>query len=162
MRILAGYFYLLCYLFVWFWLSFCDCIYILTLGMNTCNYVFYYIIFLTFLPVNKLSSTSEEGRRPKRHIKAGAVRSLFHVWHSSDKIAIFSHSSSGTKLVSNKMASQIICWFDYSFYIHAPVFLLSSTLTTYVQDYCAVYIYIYIYIYIYVLHEIIQAPSVIT
>ena len=38
----------------------------------------------------------------------------------------------------------------YIYHIHAVVFLLSSTLPTDVQDYCAVYIYIYMCVYIYI------------
>ena len=50
------------------------------------------------------------------------------------------------KMEDCRSVRAILFILSFFLYIHALVFLLSSTLPTDVQDYCEVYIYIYIYI----------------
>ena len=53
----------------------------LTFSINSCNIVnlLRFLAFLTFLLIFICKYISEEGRRSKRHIKAGTVRSLLQV-----------------------------------------------------------------------------------
>ena len=54
----------------------------LTFSINSCNIVnlLGFLAFLTFLLIFICKYISEEGRRPKRRIKAGTVRSLLQVF----------------------------------------------------------------------------------
>ena len=56
--------------------------------------------------------------------------------------------------IANRGLVRALKTYAYIYHIHALVFLLSSTLPTDVQDYCAVYIYIYVYIFIYEITKI--------